>query len=489
MKWGKINFVKPKKLVLSFSHLLEYAAGPRMCRKRFQRLGGQWPGGMKENVKDIKGCSGCRKGCSERKEMWGGQGDPAVSGNDGECQETPRNECAQHCAHPNITTSPGWCDWLPQALHATLLGFPVCQARPEEKETCQGSAMAAVAGQGGDRRRKRWQRERISVLIHGDCAWPAPAPSLLWHCQHLSWAHSGLAMLRCPVGMAWNVCSPILPVSLQCHSGDVTKWGHPAKGPFLPPSFHHLVPFSTGLSCLSSTTLPPSCAFQHRPFLPLLHHPAAILCLFHTGPSCCCSTTPLPFVSFPSPQSVSQANADLRPSGYPTYHAPGRSCVRQSRPFAANCTHVLLGSFASLSECLCSAVRWRAGEAGDIGTTTGSPKQPGALCYQPNTATWKKPLLWALWLHGMEWWNDGEWWRYMKGHPEVLRGHVSSHFSAGNTKPPQKQPGQELLCVSCFEISLSAFKSLGQHLEIRLDFCLDSISHIFYWDSYLSKLL
>lgn len=240
----------------------------------------------------------------------------------------------------------------------------------------------------------------------------------------------------------------------------------------LPPC-RHLVPFSTGPSCLSSTTLLPSCAFSTQALPAAVPPPHCHLCLF------------LPRKVYPRPCP----SADLRPSGYPTYRAPDRSCVRQSRPFAANCTHVLLGSFASLSECLCSAVRWRAGEAGDTGTTTGSPKQPGALCYQPNTATWKKPLLWALWLHGMEWWNDGEWWRYMKGHPEVLRGHVSSHFSAGNAKPPQKQPGQELLWMSCFEISLSAFKSLGQHLEIRLDFCLDSISHIFYWDSYLSKLL
>lgn len=123
-----------------------------------------------------------------------------------------------------------------------------------------------------------------------------------WCCQHLSWAHSGLLMPLCPVLMAWNVCSPILPVSLQCRSGDVTNCRPPAQAP----------------SCHCSTTLPPSCAFPSSSKWP------------------------------PGPALIRH----LAPLGYPTplARAPGRSCVRQSRPFAATCANVLPGGLASLAK-------------------------------------------------------------------------------------------------------------------------------------------
>lgn len=162
--------------------------------------------------------------------------------------------------------------------------------------------MAAVTGQGGERRRRRQKRKRISVLIHGGCASSAPVPSLQWHCQRLAWAHSGLLTPTVPWRNAWNVLSPILPVSLQCCSADVTNCRRSAQAP----------------SCCCSTTLPPSCAFSFQ----------------HKASSRPCPDPPAPILWIsPHVQHGHQAGA-----------------VRQSRPFTASCVNVLLGSLASLCQ-------------------------------------------------------------------------------------------------------------------------------------------
>lgn len=91
-------------------------------------------------------------------------------------------------------------------------GVP-CEPRPglglRERDTSGRGPMAAVAGQGRERRRRRGKGYLFSSMV-------------TVHRLLLTGAHSGLLMPLCPGRMAWNVRSPILPLSLPCCSGDVT---------------------------------------------------------------------------------------------------------------------------------------------------------------------------------------------------------------------------------------------------------------------------
>lgn len=202
--------------------------------------------------------------------------------------------------------------------------------------------MVAVTGQGGQRRRRRKKRKRISVLIHGGCASPAPVPSLQWHCQHLAWAHRGLLMPTVSWWNAWNVRSPLLPVSLQCRSADVTNCRPSAQAP----------------SCRCSTTLPPSCAFsfQHKASpRPCPDPPAPTLWLSHTP-------------SMGTRQEPCEAEQ--------AFHSQLCQCPPgQSGQLVQGLSALLRGDRLVRHEAV---------------TTTSSPKQPGALCYNPTAATWRE---------------------------------------------------------------------------------------------------
>lgn len=200
-------------------------------------------------------------------------------------------------------------------------------------------------------------------------------------CQHLAWAHSGLLMPLCPVLMAWNVCSPILPVSLQCRSGDVTNCRPPARAP----------------SCHCSTTLPPSCAFSFQ---------------LEVAPRPC-----------PDPPSRTLSIS----------HIPG-TCARQElceaeQAFCSRLCRCPPGQFGQLGQGLSAPVR-----GGKLvrqeAVTTSSPANNQEHCAtNPLQRPGGKPLLQASEEPaGSMARCDGGCWGTARGHPKGLGGHPSSHF-------------------------------------------------------------
>lgn len=394
------------------------SAGRDFCSV-LEDLEGSDQKGRRKGVKEIRGCSGCRKGCSERREMWGGRGDSAAAGNGGECQETSRNESSQHCAHPNIINRP-WLTGL--ATPGPSWGFPECPDQVQAWGQRDGSRApnggCHRAGRG--RRRRRQQRKRISVLIHGGCTSSAPVPSQQRHCQRLARAHSGLLMPLGPGQMAWNVCPP----SFHCRSRAAMVMSQTAG-----PSWH------------CSTTLPPSWAFSFQ------------------------------LKVSPSPALIRH----LAPSGYPT---PGRSWVRHSGVFAASCVMSPQGAWPACERYPCSGLRWQDGETGVCHHNNIFP-QTTRTVLPTHRGTWgEAPSLGFGEPAGS---MAGGCWGIVRAHPKGLGRHLSSHFPAGSVLKTS-------LGKSSSPCPVSAFKSPGQPLEIRLDFRPDSISLSFYRDPSPGKL-